>query len=45
MIWFWSIFVSLVIVWYIVITVLVGIRGAGDIKKLVRDSKNSHDKN
>ena len=35
-IWFWTIFVGAVILWYILVTVLVGFKGAQDILKIFR---------
>jgi hypothetical protein len=35
--WFWFLLTIACVVWYSTITVYVGIRGAGDIKHMLRD--------
>ena len=41
--WFWTIFVSAIILWYISVTTLVGFKGAMDIKKIFEQMKQNQD--
>jgi hypothetical protein len=41
--WFWTLFVSAIILWYILVTTLVGVKGALDIKKIFEQMKNNKD--
>ena len=40
--WFWAIFSLIVITWYIVVTVVVGIQGGKDIKEMIAGFKQKH---
>jgi len=35
--WFWSILVTAVILWYVMLTIIVTVRGVKDVLDLVRD--------
>lgn len=39
--WFWTILVAAVILWYVVVTIIVTVRGGKDVLDLVRDLKNN----
>ncbi len=38
--WFWSVLCALILVWYIVVTILVAIKGGGDIKNMIAKWKS-----
>ena len=42
MIWFWTIFVAAVLLWYILVTSLVAIKGAGDIREILNQMNDSN---
>lgn len=35
--WFWSVVVTLVLIWYILVTIIVTIRGGKDIREMFRN--------
>ncbi len=43
--WFWTCFVGAIILWYILVTVLVGLRGARSIQKMFDQLKNPKNPN
>ncbi len=42
MIWFWTIFVAVVILWYIIVTLLVGIKGGRNVKQMLSKMKEDY---
>ena len=36
MYWFWTVFVGIVLLWYIIVTTLVGYKGAQDIREMFK---------
>ena len=44
MIWFWTIFTGLIIFWYIMVTILVGVKGAQDIRRILRTVQMDNEK-
>ena len=36
MYWFWTVFVGMVLLWYIIVTTLVGYKGAQDIREMFK---------
>jgi hypothetical protein len=38
--WFWTSFVGAIILWYILVTILVGIKGAGSIRDMFKQLRN-----
>ena len=40
MIWFWTIFVGVILLWYLSVTILVGYRGAWDIRDILNKLKD-----
>ena len=38
--WIWFSIFSLTIIWYIVVTILVAIRGSKNIKEMIKELKN-----
>ena len=40
--WFWTIFVGAIILWYILVTVVVGIKGAGNIQDIFKQMKDEN---
>jgi hypothetical protein len=45
MYWFWTAFVGMVLLWYILVTALVGYRGARDIRQMFKSVKETTEKN
>ncbi|MDH3651042.1 MAG: hypothetical protein OEQ53_15250 [Saprospiraceae bacterium] len=41
--WFWLGLVSLTLLWYVVVTVFVAIRGSGDIRRMLEEFKHGSD--
>ena len=37
--WFWTIFCALVILWYIMVTLLVAVKGWGNIRDMIEELK------
>jgi len=42
--WFWLILTVLTLVWYLVVTIVVGIRGASDIKEMLKSLSEEKEK-
>ncbi|WP_422083572.1 hypothetical protein [Ulvibacterium sp.] len=42
--WFWTILCFLVLVWYLVVTIVVALRGGTDIKKMLGKWKREMEK-
>jgi hypothetical protein len=45
MIWFWTVFVSVILLWYLIVTIIVGYRGAKDIRKILKLLKEDSETN
>lgn len=45
MIWFWTIFVGVILLWYILVTILVGYKGAKDIRKILKQLRQASESN
>ena len=43
MTWFWTIFVGIVIGWYILVTLVVGYKGGQDILHILKQMKENND--
>lgn len=39
---FWSLFVLLVLIWYILVTAIVAYRGGKDIRNMIHDLEKQH---
>lgn len=40
--WFWTILMALILLWYILVTVIVTIRGGKDVLEMVQDLKENN---
>jgi len=45
MIWFWTVFVGVILLWYLIVTIIVGYRGAQDIRKILKNLKETSETN